>query len=176
MKYDPYHGLRSQKWIDGRYQSWILYAMLIQVMSNLLPGLRVVLESFARTFKQIVLNKNATFLVKNSTYIQRQRNPTMKFFVWNPVTCLRLQISLKANQSHLTKSAIAYDFPTPTDVIVIKNWFHLFHPEENKKYHHAPKKKVIPCLMLSWKILSGIFLLRWYQQVRPASLAFCHHN
>ena len=66
------------------------------------------------------MNKNATSLVKNNTHIQRQRNPTIKFLVWNPLTCLRLQILLKANQSHLSKSVIAEDFPTPTDVIVIK--------------------------------------------------------
>ena len=66
------------------------------------------------------MNKNATSLVKNNTHIQRQRNPTMKFLVWNPLTCFRLQISLKANQSHLPESVIVQYFPTPTDVIVIK--------------------------------------------------------
>ena len=35
--------------------------------------------------------------------MQRQRNPTMKFLVWNPLTCFRLQISLKAFESHLPK-------------------------------------------------------------------------
>ena len=44
-KYNTYHRPLSQKWIDGRYRSSILYAMLTQVMSNLLPGFRVVLES-----------------------------------------------------------------------------------------------------------------------------------
>ena len=43
--YNTYHGPLSQKWIDGRYQSSILYVMLTQVISNLLPGFRVVLES-----------------------------------------------------------------------------------------------------------------------------------
>ena len=87
--------------------------------------------------------------------MQRQRNPTMKFLVWNPLTSLRLQISLKANQSHPPNSVIAYDFPTPTDVIVIKL-------EENKKYHPTQKKQtnknknkqkkthiqVIPCMCM----------------------------
>ena len=44
-KYNTYHGPLSQKWIDGRYRSSIFYALLTQVMSNLLPGFRVVLES-----------------------------------------------------------------------------------------------------------------------------------
>ena len=39
------HYPRNGKWIDGRYRSSILYALLTQVMSNLLPGFRVVLES-----------------------------------------------------------------------------------------------------------------------------------
>ena len=72
------------------------------------------------TLKQIVLNKSATSLVKNNTHIQRQGNPTMKFLVWNPLTSLRLQIWLKANQFHLPKPVITWDFPTSTDVIVIK--------------------------------------------------------
>ena len=41
--------------------------MLTQVMFNLLPGFRVVLDPFATTLKQIVLNKNLTSLVKKST-------------------------------------------------------------------------------------------------------------
>ena len=41
--------------------------MLIQVISNLLPGLRGALESINNNPKQILLNKNATFLVKNNT-------------------------------------------------------------------------------------------------------------
>ena len=41
--------------------------MLTQVMSNLLPGFRVVLESIATTVKQIVLNKKATPPVKSNT-------------------------------------------------------------------------------------------------------------
>ena len=40
--------------------------MLTQVMSNLLLGFRVVLESIHNTLKQIVLNKNATSLIKNN--------------------------------------------------------------------------------------------------------------
>ena len=44
-KYSTYHGPLSQKWIDERYRSVILYVMLTQVMSNLLPGFRIVLES-----------------------------------------------------------------------------------------------------------------------------------
>ena len=45
MGNNTYHGPLSQKWIDGRYQSSILYDLLTQVVSNLLPGFRVVLES-----------------------------------------------------------------------------------------------------------------------------------
>ena len=44
-KYNTYHRPLSQKWIDGRYWSSILYALLTQVMSNLLPRFRVVLKS-----------------------------------------------------------------------------------------------------------------------------------
>ena len=44
-KYNTYHGPLSQKWIDGRYRSLIWYVMLTQVMSNLFPEFRVVLES-----------------------------------------------------------------------------------------------------------------------------------
>ena len=125
------------------------------------------------TLKQIVLNKSATSLVKNNTHIQRQGNPTMKFLVWNPLTSLRLQIWLKANQFHLPKPVIAWDFPTSTDVIVIKlipslsSWGKQVSPSTQKK----KKKGVIPWLMLSWKILSGILLFRWHQQVRPTSPA-----
>ena len=44
-KYNTCHGPLSQKWIDGRYWSSLLYALLTQVMSNLFPGFRFVLES-----------------------------------------------------------------------------------------------------------------------------------
>ena len=44
-KYNTYHGPLSQKWIDGRYRSLILYDILIQVMNNLLTGFGAVLES-----------------------------------------------------------------------------------------------------------------------------------
>ena len=42
--------------------------MLTQVMSNLLSGFRVALESIHNNPRQIVLNKNATSLVKNNTH------------------------------------------------------------------------------------------------------------
>ena len=119
--------------------------------------------------------------------MQRERNPPIEFLVWNPLTCFRLQISLKANQSHLLKSVIVWDFPTPTDVIVIKlspflySWgkqkYHRAKKQTINKYENKSNKQnkteqVIPRHMLSWKILSQIILLRWHQQIRPTSLAF----
>ena len=106
----------------------------------------------------------------------------MEFLIWDHLTCFRLQISLKANQSHLPKS----DFPTPTDFIVIKlipslsSWGkQKYHPGKKSRQQTNTKKTdkrktehVIPCLMLSWKKLPGIILLRWHQQVKPTSLAF----
>ena len=41
--------------------------MLTQAMSNLLLGFRVALQSTYKNRMQIVLNKNARFLVKNNT-------------------------------------------------------------------------------------------------------------
>ena len=58
----------------------------------------------------------------------------------NPLTCFRLQISLKANQFHLPKSVIASDFPTPTDVIVIKLIPSISYWRK-QKYHPAQKRK-----------------------------------
>ena len=48
--------------------------MLTQVISNLLPGFRVVLESI-RNNPCTVLHKNATFLVKNNTPNKDKETP-----------------------------------------------------------------------------------------------------
>ena len=72
-------------------------------------------------------------------------------------------------------------FPTPTDVIVIKvipslsSWGQQAEVSPCKKKEAdnkqirknkqtKPAEQVIPCLILSWKILSGIIVLKWHQQ------------
>ena len=101
----------------------------------------------------------------------------MEFLVWNPLTCFKFQSSLKANQSHLPKSV---DFPTLTDhwsysdktgsvTSILRKTTQSLTREvspRKKKKEKADKQiqknkqneteQVISCLMLSWKILSGI--------------------
>ena len=50
-------------------------------MSNLLPGFRVALECIRNKRKQIVLNENATSLVKNKTPYKDVGTPLMRFLV-----------------------------------------------------------------------------------------------
>ena len=93
-----------------------------------------------------------------------------------------IQISLKANQSHLLKSVIAYDFPTRTDVIVIKlipsmsSWGkHKYHPTQKKTSYLRPhdfmedtirqsisqmtptSKACVPCLL--------VIIIKWCHMI-----------
>ena len=80
--------------------------------------------------------------------MQKQRNSTMEFLVWNLLTCFRLQISLMADQSHLPKSVIVLDFPKPDDVTMIKlirslsSWGKLkYHPTKKQTKTKIRKNK-----------------------------------
>ena len=72
----------------------------------------------------------------------------MEFLAWNPLTCFRLQILLTGYQSHRPKSVIVWDFPTSTDVIMIKlipslsSWGkQKYHPANWKQTSNKYKKQ-----------------------------------
>ena len=69
-KYNVYHGPLSQKWIDGRYRSLIWYVMLTQVMSNLLPGFRVALESIRNNLNRLYWIKTQHPLSKTTHHMK----------------------------------------------------------------------------------------------------------
>ena len=80
----------------------------------------------------------------------------------NLLSCFRLKISLKGNQSHLLWSVIVYDFPMLNDVIVIELLLSLSF-NENRSINSVKrvKKKTSYLLPLAFmKALPGIILLR----------------
>ena len=86
-KYNSY-GLLSQKWIEWRNWSSVLYFMLTHLINNLLPWFKFAIESFC-----IVLNINSTSLVMWTYHVKLQ--------AWHLQISFRNQISLKANNSCL---------------------------------------------------------------------------
>ena len=103
----------------------------------------------------------------------------------NPLTCFRFRISSKANQSHWFysgKTDYIYSIQRKREVSPhkkqttkqpakqtnTKTAVTTKYKETNRK--EKQNKLYIPCPMLSWKVLSGIILLRWHQQVRLTSL------
>ena len=53
--------------------------MLTQVMSNLLPKFKIALEFICNNPKQIVLDKNATYLAKNNTPYKDKGTPQCNY-------------------------------------------------------------------------------------------------
>ena len=117
-------------------------------MSNLLPGLRVVVESIHNNLEADCikrLNKNATSLLKNNLTFKNKGTLQWKSsskIPWGKQVSPRKRKTTKKKQQKTEKT--------------------------NKT--NKPTEQVILCLMLSWEILLCIILLRRHQQVRPKSL------
>ena len=114
--------------------------------------------------------------------VPEKMNLKMNFLVWIPW--------------HVSDFESHRRLINPTDFIVVKlitstpsKGKEKYHPTKNRQQKNQPNKQTntkttvttkyketnrkekqnklyIPCPMLSWKVLSGIILLRWHQQVR----------
>ena len=107
--------------------------------------------------------------------ILTQRNPTVKFLVWNPwhVSDFKSHWSLS-----IPSAIVRYSLKFP-----LVHWCYCDTTDSilfilRKTSIILTKKHISPCSLLLWKILPDILLFQWHEQIRHCLLAiiikWCH--
>ena len=138
------------------------------------PLFRVVLKSYRNILSVMLYWQNCNIPGVKQRKKLEQKNPAMKCKLWIcqtwPIPHWRLIDTMYFSSLQVKVTPHwCYNDEIGFTSFLSRQWLWPL-------YKTKPKNTAIPHPILSWKILSGIILLKWHLQARPTSLAFWLHN